>query len=119
MLKGNYFEFAKGYVEEGEDEKETVKREIGEETGIKDIEFIDGFREIYTWDYKFKEKLISREVILYLVETKTEKVKISFEHDAYKWLTYNEAIKIIKYKNMKEVLEKANNFLNSPLRKFI
>ena len=119
LLKGNYFEFVKGYIEEGEEEKETVKREIQEETEINDIEFIEGFREIYTFDYNLKGKSIFREIILYLVKTTMEDVKISYEHDSYKWLTFDEAIKIIKFKNMKEILTKANDFLNGPLRKFI
>lgn len=118
LLKGNYFEFVKGYIEEGEEEKETVKREIWEETEISDIEFIEGFREIYTFDYNFKGKSIFREIILYLVKTNSEDVKISYEHDSYKWLSYEEAIKIIKFKNMKEILTKANNYLDNSLSRF-
>ena len=119
LQKGKYFEFVKGYTEENEEEKETVKREIEEETGITDLEFIHGFREIYTFNYKWEGELIFREIILYLVKTNTEKVNISFEHNSYKWLTYNAAIENISFKNMKEILTKANNFLDNSLRRFI
>ena len=119
LLKGNYFEFVKGYIEEGEEEKETVKREIEEETGIIDIQFIDRFREIYSFAYKYKGKLIFREIILYLVKTNNEEVTISFEHDSYKWLSYKEALNIISFKNMKEILTKADNFLDNSLSRFM
>lgn len=119
LQKGKYFEFVKGYTEENEEEKDTVKREIEEETGITDLEFIHGFREIYMFNYKWEGGLIFREIILYLVKTSTEKVNISFEHNSYKWLTYNATIENISFKNMEEILTKANNFLDNSLRKFI
>lgn len=115
LLNGKYFKFVTGRIEKGEEEKDTVKREIEEETGITDIKFIDGFREIYNFTYKLKGDLILREIVLYLVETKTEDVRISYEHDSFKWLTFEEAIELIKFKNMKELLIKANDFINSSL----
>lgn len=119
LLLGTNFKFVTGRIEKNEEEKDTVIREIEEETGIRDAKFIEGFREIYNFDYKYKGKLILREIILYLVKTNTEEVKISYEHDSYKWLTYNEAVDIIKFKNMQEILTKANNFLDNSLSRFI
>ena len=113
LLNGKYFKFVTGRIEKDEEEKDTVKREIEEETGITDIKFIEGFREIYNFTYKFKGDLIPREIVLYLVETKTEDVRISYEHDSFKWLTFEEAIELIKFKNMEELLIKANDFIDS------
>ena len=41
---GGHFDFAKGHVEAGESEHETAYRELQEETGIKKIIWIEGFR---------------------------------------------------------------------------
>jgi len=43
--KGGHWEFPKGHIEEGENEEETMRREIQEETGIKDLEMVLGFKK--------------------------------------------------------------------------
>lgn len=118
--KSGHWDFPKGHIEEGENEKEAVKREVEEETGIKDIKIIDGFREwikyFFRNSYESKDKKgawIFKIVIFYLVETKTREVKISFEHIGYKWLSYEEAFEQLTYKNAKEILKKANDYLIS------
>ena len=107
----NYWDFPKGHVEKGEKELETVKREVEEETGLKDIKFIEGFKEWIKYFFKYKGKTVFKIVTFYLVETKNEKVKISGEHIGYQWLPYNQAIEQLTFKNAKEILKKANAFL--------
>ena len=46
------------------------------------------------------------------MEAETEEIKISWEHLGYKWLPYEEAKEQISFKNAKEILQKANNFLS-------
>ncbi|MCD6094594.1 NUDIX domain-containing protein [bacterium] len=117
--QSGHWDFPKGHIEKGEKEKETVRREIKEETGIQDIEFIPGFRERITYffrksyDKNKKPPLVFKEVVFYLVKTKTKQVRISYEHTGYKWLPYNKAIKQITFKNAKEILERANNYLSN------
>ena len=50
-------------------------------------------------------------VSFYLAETKTKEVTISWEHQDYKWLEYDEALKLVTFKNAKELLKKANDFV--------
>jgi len=107
----DYWDFPKGHVEKGEDEIETVKREVEEETGLKDIEFIKGFKEWIKYFFKFGGKNILKFVTFYLVETKTKEIKISFEHLGFEWLPFEEALEQLTFKNAKEILKKANNFL--------
>jgi len=106
-----YWDFPKGHLEKGEKEIETVKREIKEETGLRDIKFTEGFKEWVKYFFKLKEKTVFKIVTFYLVEAETEKVKISFEHTDFKWLPYQEAIEQLTFKNAKEILKRANNFL--------
>ncbi len=112
--------FPKGNIEKGESPEEAAKREIGEETGIKEVEFITGFKKWIKYFYKrtppkFGGKEVGETVFkivtLFLAETKQKEVKISWEHKGYKWLPYKEALKQLTYKNAKDILKKANQFL--------
>ena len=108
-----HWDFPKGHIEKGETEEQTVKREIEEETGIKGIKFVEGFKEKISYFFKFEGKTIHKDVIFYLVKTQEEKVKLSFEHIGYEWLPYKEAYDKLTYKNAKGILEKANKFLKN------
>jgi len=103
--------FPRGLVEKGEDLTETAKREIEEEVGIKEIKFIPGFKEWIKFFFKLKGKTIMKIATFLLAETNTKKVKLSFEHKGYKWLSYEEALTQLTFNNAKEVLKKAHNFL--------
>jgi hypothetical protein len=46
-----------------------------------------------------------------LAQTKTKEIKISFEHQDYKWLEYKEALELVTFKNGKDLLKKANDFI--------
>lgn len=108
-----HWDFPKGNIEKGETEIETVRREVYEETGIDDLEFIFGFREKISYYYYRNKKKIYKEVIYYLAKTSKKEVKLSYEHKAYEWLPYEEAYKRITYQNSKEVLKKAHKYLKA------
>lgn len=108
-----HWDFPKGNIERGEKEIETVKREVYEETGIADLEFVFGFREIIKYFYFRNKEKIFKEVIFYLAKTNQKEVKLSYEHRGYEWLTYREALEKITYENSREVLKKAYNYLKT------
>lgn len=110
--KSGHWEFPKGHIEKGEEETETVERETEEETGIKDIVFIKGFREPIKYFFRVKKRTIFKTVIFYLAETKIKKIKLSREHIGLKWLHYKEAKKQLTFKNAQKIIEKADNFLS-------
>ena len=107
-----YWDLPKGHIEKWEKIEETVKREVKEETGLKDIEIFPGFKETIKYFFKWKNKNIMKFVTFYLIETKTKEIKISGEHIGFKWLPYEEALEQLTFKNAKEILKKANNFLS-------
>ena len=109
--KKDYWDFPKGHIEKGEKEIETAKREAFEETGIKELKFLEGFKETIKYFFKFKGKNILKFVVFFLAQTKEKKVKISFEHKGYLWLPFEKAIKKLSFENSKEILKKANIFL--------
>lgn len=107
-----HWEFPRGLIEKGESLEETARREIKEEVGIEDIKFIPGFKEWFKFFFKLKGKNIMKIATFLLAETKTKEVKLSHEHKDYVWLEYEEALKKLTFKNSKEVLKKANDFLS-------
>ena len=136
-----HWDFPKGNIEEGETEEEATYREVKEETGIDDIEIIQGFKENIHYFYmseiatrkipalggskrtisehaqkpevfdKSKGKLISKKVVFYLAETKKAEIKLSSEHINHIWLSFEEAMKKLTFENAKNVLKKADKFL--------
>ena len=107
----DYWDLPKGHIEKGEKEIETIEREVREETGLRNIKIVEEFKEWIKYFFRYKEKTIFKIVIFYLAETKTEKVKISPEHIGFKWLSYRQAMERLTFKNARDILEKANNFL--------
>ena len=107
------WDFIKGKVEQNETAHETALRETKEETGISNIEFVDGFEESVEYDFRFKKEDIHKKVIFFLAKTEEKDVRLSHEHNDYLWLEYNDALKKTTFANAKNVLSKANEFLSS------
>ncbi len=115
-----HWEFARGHGEMGESEEATVRREVFEETGLKNVKIIPGFKEhtklIFRRTYhlppeqKKNAPWIVKIVTLYLAEAATQDVKISEEHQGFLWLPYAEAAKKLLKKG-KVVLKEANEHL--------
>jgi 8-oxo-dGTP pyrophosphatase MutT (NUDIX family) len=101
----------KGNVEPNESEKDTVIRELREETGIIDAQFIEGFREKIEYFYRRQGATIHKEVVFFLIEAHTEKVELSYEHVGYDWRDYQHAMEKLTFKNAKDILQKAHEFL--------
>ncbi|OGZ68132.1 MAG: hypothetical protein A3D35_00975 [Candidatus Staskawiczbacteria bacterium RIFCSPHIGHO2_02_FULL_34_9] len=116
-----HWEFAKGHIEKGESFEQTIRREVLEETGIKELKIIPGFkhyakyffRKNYGLEGEAKKKApwVFKLVLFLVAETKQKEVIISKEHKGFLWLPIGQAIKRTTYKNAKELLKKANDFI--------
>jgi bis(5'-nucleosidyl)-tetraphosphatase len=106
-----HWDFPKGNIENGEDEIQTARREIQEETGIYDVEFFKGFRNKIEYHYRRNQREIQKEVIFFLARTSRREVTLSHEHNAYTWLAYEKALALLTYNNAKNVLVEAKLFL--------
>lgn len=122
--KSGHWDFPKGHIEKGEDNEQTLRREVEEETEIADLKIMPDFKKCVYYFYRAKgeEKKkriksganinIFKKVTYYLAETKTEEIKISSEHIGYEWLGYEKALERITYRGPKRVLKKAKKHLN-------
>jgi 8-oxo-dGTP pyrophosphatase MutT (NUDIX family) len=108
-----HWDFVKGNVEPNESEIDTVLRELREETGIVATQTIEGFRERIEYYYRRQGETIQKEVVFYLIEAQGKKVQLSFEHIDSDWLNYQNAMEKLTFKNAKDVLQKAQAFLQS------
>jgi 8-oxo-dGTP pyrophosphatase MutT (NUDIX family) len=116
-FKSEYWDFPRGNIEKGEKAEDTAKREIEEETGIKDLKFLKNFKQKVKWFYRRENKLISKEVIYFLAQTDEKEVRISEENVGYEWLSYEEALSKLKPTSQK-VLKEAMKFLLGSLLSF-
>lgn len=107
-----FWDFPKGRLEPGESGIEAAKREAIEEAGIKNFELVPEFKETIQYFTRRDGKFIPKFVALFLAKSKTDQIKLSWEHDRYEWLLYGEALERITLKEMKRALEAAEKFLN-------
>jgi len=114
--QSGYWGFAKGKIEPSEDIKRTVTREIEEETGLKDLIFVGNFQIKDQYFFKRKNvqgyfETVHKEATYFLVQSKTDAIKLSPEHCDYAWLEYEEAINQLTHKSMKKILDQANKVI--------
>ncbi len=106
-----HWDFPKGNIETGENEKQTATREIREETCINDVEFMDDFRMKIEYKYRHGKKVVRKQVVLYLARTRTRNVILSHEHIGFTWKKFDEAMQQLTYLNAKNLLSAAKKHL--------
>jgi len=111
--EGGHWDFVKGHVEKNESERDTVLRETEEEAGITDLSFIEGYRQPIGYYYRRAGRTVFKEVVFYLLESKTDAVRLSREHVGFDWLTFDKAYDRLTYKNAKDTIRKAHDYLES------
>lgn len=107
-----HWDFVKGKIEKDENPKEAAIRETTEETGIKQLDFVENFEDNIEYNYQYEGKLVHKKVIFFLATTSETKITLSHEHVDYAWLPFEEAYKKTTYENAKSILSKANKILS-------
>ena len=107
-----HWDFVKGKMEKSETPHETAIRETKEETGISDVEFIDGFEEEIEYYFYAENQEIHKKVIFFLGKTETTEIVLSHEHLDFIWLEFDNALNKTTYENAKNLLKKSKMFLD-------
>ena len=112
--KQGHWTFSKGHAEAGEKKSDTALRELCEETGITDIEFLRDeslLKEKYEYKNK-KEQLVFKSVDYFIAEAKDKNVRIDgTEILDYKWCSFQFALNTITFTESKNLLRKANKIV--------
>lgn len=102
--------FPKGHVEKGETEKETAKREVIEETGLR-ITILDEFRTEV--QYKLTDNILKK-VTYFIGITSDYSVSIQQEEiEEFRWQNFTDMFDLLTFETDKNVLMKVRNFLNN------
>ena len=110
-FNGNYG-FPKGHLEQGETLEQAAIREIKEETGI-DIKLDTSFKEELNYIMPNGKNKTSIYFVGYYEDQKP--VKQLEEVEEIFLLSYNEALKIISFQNMKDAFAKADAYIRKSL----
>jgi len=105
-----HWAFPKGHPDKGESKIQTAKRELLEETGIKDVTLISD-KILLDDKYMFtgsKKELISKIVYYFIAVTKNDVVKIDEDEIIdFKWCTLEESMNYLFHKETIILINKA------------
>ena len=108
-MLGGHWGVPKGHIEENEKEEETALREIKEEVGL-DVIIDTGFRALET--YSPKDGVI-KDVVYFVAYSKSMDTAMQVEEVRdIKWVEMNEAIGLIEFQDMQEIIMKADVYLS-------
>ena len=108
---GGFWQGVTGTLEEGENLKECLIREISEELGITEIKNISDLKQTLQWAKK--TGFIITEYVFSVELDRNIDITLSEEHDDYKWCTFEEAYETLEKENNKNTLKMINEELEN------
>ncbi len=116
--RGGFWQPITGGLEKGETKLEALKREVREETGIenivkivKDVHYFEFQDHSFLQTFQSSPKHLKEYAFGVEVSSEEEVVLDGKEHSEYRWCGYEEALRLLKWKENREALGKLNNIL--------
>ena len=101
----NRWTIPKGHIEEGETAKETAAREVGEETGLKEVQVLSWLGKIH-FRYRRASSLVLMTTEIFLIAAKgdTNDIKPEDWMNGIKWFPAAEALDKIEYDDIGKLM---------------
>lgn len=95
----------KGHIEPGETAKMTARREIEEETGLKNVSVLSWLGKIH-FKYRRADKLVLMTTQIYLVQALDEREMPTGEKwmKGIRWFPFAEALEVIEYEDIEKLM---------------
>ncbi|MBR5939304.1 NUDIX domain-containing protein [Candidatus Saccharibacteria bacterium] len=95
----------KGHIEPGETAKVTARREIEEETGLKNVSVLSWLGKIH-FKYRRMDKLVLMTTQIYLVQALDDLEKPTPEKwmKGIKWFSFTDALNLIEYEDIEKLM---------------
>lgn len=97
--RGRFWQPVTGGVHDGESLTDAVKRELLEETGIKD--FVRIYNDIHSFEFNIEKYGTLKEYVFGVRIADNIDAKLSSEHTEMKWCSLDEALNLLKYDSNK------------------
>jgi 8-oxo-dGTP pyrophosphatase MutT (NUDIX family) len=106
--RNGFWQPVTGGVEEGETRDEALRREVMEETGVRNIVAV--VEDLYY--FEFSDPSLNQEYVCGVEVSPTEKVVLDGrEHSEFRWCCIEEALQLLNWKENKEALKKLDTIL--------
>ena len=105
LVYDSHYGFPKGHIEPGETAKMTARREIEEETGLKNVSILTWLGKIH-FKYRRADKLVLMTTQIYLIQAMDAHEMPTGEKwmRGIKWFSFSEALDLIEYDDIEKLM---------------
>ncbi len=107
-----HWAFPKGHAEDSESDVQAARRELMEETGIKNVILLEDVSLTETYFFRRAGQTVVKTVRYFLGPVRDDAVRIqAAEIKAYRWASGSEAAELITFSESKRLLGEARQYL--------